>query len=188
MVLRSVVRESITAMAGWMLLIAGPLHAPSPDLVHHPARIFIIRHAEKPMDDRDPGLSKAGRRRASQLPRLFDAGRLPKPQFIFAARNSKQSHRSVETARPVAEALDLPLDTTFRNEAFMDLAKELSRERYDGKTILIVWHQGTIPALARALGATHAPKNWRVAVFDRVWEISYGHNHKVTFRDRPQGL
>ncbi|HYV98275.1 MAG TPA: phosphoglycerate mutase family protein [Gemmatimonadaceae bacterium] len=160
---------------------------------NHPRRVLIIRHAEKPSDNNMSGLSPEGVARAKALARLFESGPgrqnpLPKPDFVFAAKNSKVSHRSVETAKPLASALGVPVDSTFDDAQVEKLVSELSRPKYDGKTVLVVWHQGSIPALARALGSDDAPKGWSDAIFDRVWEISYTASGKARFSDLPQAL
>jgi len=163
--------------------------------VTYPSHVLIIRHAEKPPElSGSVDLAPAGVARAKVLSQLFTAspGRpdpLPRPDFIFATRDTKHSHRPSETAAPLGAALGIDVDTRFGDEKIKALAREiLGHRKYAGKTVLIVWHQGTIPELARALGATEAPKSWKDSIFDRVWEIGYGENGKVTFQDRPQRL
>jgi len=161
----------------------------------YPATVLLIRHAEKPPDD-DPSvhLSAEGKKRADALPGLFEMSKIrpdpfPKPAFVFAAANSMKSHRSVETVLPLAEAFDLKLRTPLKNEDFAKLAKHvLTDPKYAGKTVLICWHHGTMPQLARALGATDAPGDWKGSAFNRVWRIDFGDGGKATFRDLPQKL
>jgi hypothetical protein len=61
----------------------------------------------------------------------------------------------------------------------------LTDPKYDGKVVLIAWHHGKIPELARALGAKDVPDKWDPAVFDRVWEITYKDNAAI-WKDRAQ--
>jgi hypothetical protein len=49
----------------------------------------------------------------------------------------------------------------------------LERPVHAGKTVLICWHHGNIPALARALGIKDAPAPWPEMQFDRVWRITF---------------
>jgi broad specificity phosphatase PhoE len=161
----------------------------------YPAHVLIIRHAEKPPEpSKSVDLTPTGVARAKALPQLFTssakgAGPLPRPEFIFAARDTKNSHRPSETAAPLGAALGIPVDTRFTDSDVKALAREiLGHRKFEGKTVLIVWHQGTIPDLAKALGATDAPRSWKDSVFDRVWEITYSKNGKVSFEDRPQHL
>ena len=75
------------------------------------------------------------------------------------------------------------------DEEFAKLAQEILQNRkYAGKTILICWHHGTIPDLARALGAADSPGDWDHKAFDRVWQLRYDEKGNVTFVDRPQQL
>jgi len=160
-----------------------------------PARVLIIRHAEKPPDQANSiHLAPEGKKRAEALYQLFEASAkrpdpFPKPDFIFAARNSSQSERSVETVTPLPEKLKLSVNAAYHNDDFARLARDLRRDpKYAGKTILICWHHGTAPLLARALKAADAPTAWRGSAFDRVWQIDYDATGKATFRDRPQQL
>jgi hypothetical protein len=155
-----------------------------------PATILIIRHAEKLTDGR-LDLSEAGFKRAAQLPRLFlPAGvrpDLPTPQFLFATHQSKHSNRPVETITPLSEALHLPISHDIMDEDYAELAKLLLSGQYAGKVVLVSWHHGKIPELAKSLGAEPPYLKWPEEQFDRVWRIDYA-NGKVTIRDLPQAL
>ena|SRR5690349_15180165 len=161
----------------------------------YPAHVLIIRHAEEPPEpSRSVDLSPTGAARAKALTQLFtSSGKrsepLPRPDFIFATRDTKHTHRPSETAAPLGAALGIPVDTRFADEDVDALAREiLGHGKYQGKTVLIVWHQGKIPDLAKALGAKDAPGSWKDSVFDRIWEISYDKSGKVSFENRPQHL
>jgi hypothetical protein len=163
--------------------------------VAEPHHILLIRHAEKPTkEDMAVDITPMGKMRADALFGLFEksAARpepFPRPDFLFAAKNSKSSHRCVETMAPLSEKLKLSLHAEIKNEDFATLAKQLLTEaKYTNKTILVAWHHGTMPGLAKALGASDAPATWPSASFDRVWEITYHAGGKITFRDRPQML
>ena len=67
------------------------------------------------------------------------------------------------------------------------LAKELLGGKYAGKVVLVAWHHGTIPMLARALGATPPYDPWPETQFDRVWRIDY-RGGKAVLTELPQGL
>ena len=160
-----------------------------------PATILIIRHAEKPPDESpSTELSPEGKERAKALHQLFEAtdkrpNPFPRPDFIFAARNSKQSQRPVETVIPLAKELHLPVNADYSNEDFPKLAEEILRHsKYAGKTILICWHHGTIPELAHQLKASGTPNSWKGTAFNRVWQITFDEEGKTDFRVRPQKL
>jgi broad specificity phosphatase PhoE len=165
------------------------------DAVSYPAHILIIRHAEKPpTSSRSVDLAPEGVARAKRLHELFEASPtrpkpLPRPDFIFATADTKQSHRPSETAAALGASLHLDVDTRFGDKHVKGLAREiLTVPKYAGKTVLIVWHQGTIPDLAKALGADDAPDSWKDSVFDRVWEITYNRNGEAFFESHKQHL
>ena len=113
----------------------------------------------------------------------------PKPDFIFAARESKMSNRCVETVAPLAARLKLDVNSHFANEEFAKLAHELLHKRkYADKTVLICWHHGLLPALAVQLKVANLPDAWKSQVFDRVWQMTYERDGKAMWRDRPQQL
>ena len=180
------------------VIISGPALGEEPRAVAKsafPARILIIRHAEKPAKgEPSDDLSPEGFKRAEALPQLFGASAarsrpLAKPDFIFAAAKSKHSNRSVETVTPLAKKLALDIDSSYGDKEAVKLARELlTNRRYAGKTILICWHHGRIPELARALKATDAPDTWSNDDFNRVWQIEYDALGKASFRDLPQRL
>jgi broad specificity phosphatase PhoE len=160
----------------------------------YPAHILIIRHAEKPEGDTSVSLSTRGKERARALRNLFKKSetrpkKFPTPDFIFATKDSKNSHRPKETVTPLAKRLKLTIDDSYANADFKKLAKEiLENPKYAGKTVLICWHHGTMPELAQNLKATDAPKHLKDTVFDRVWRIEYDKAGKARFRDMPQQL
>ena len=160
-----------------------------------PKHVLIIRHAEKPPEEENSiHLSFKGRERANELYRLFKASDdrpvlMAAPDFIFAAKMSKNSNRSVETVTPLARRLKRSINAEYDDEDFEKLAREiLENRKYSEKTILISWHHSSIPELANRLKAEGAPKKWKDAVFDRVWQIDYDKTGQATFQDFPQQL
>jgi hypothetical protein len=145
------------------------------------AVVLIIRHAE------DGGIGRAlaprGEQRAEAYKDYFlkftvdSKGR--EPQAIFAAKDSKQSHRPRLTVEPFAKAAELRIDTRFGNNQSADLAADL-RANQQGKVILICWRHPYIPALLSALGATpetFLPKGkWPGAVFDWIILLTFDQN------------
>lgn len=141
-----------------------------------PRTIYLMRHAEKPTSPNDPNLSAAGVVRAEKLPGYFPSlladGQVV--DYIFAAKASKNSNRSVETITPLAASLRLPIDQSYPDTSYRAIAENiLSNGSYAQKTILIAWHHSTLPKLARALGATNVPKKWPGASFDLIWKLTY---------------
>src|SRR6059058_2125182 len=145
------------------------------------AVVLIIRHAEDGATG--PGLTPSGQERAEAYKNYFlkftvDSKRL-EPVVIFAAKDSKQSHRPRLTVEPLAKAAKLKIDTRFGNNQSADLAADL-RANQQGKVILICWRHPYIPALLAGLGAN--PKSflpngkWPGAVFDWIILLSFDQN------------
>jgi hypothetical protein len=92
----------------------------------------------------------------------------------------------LETITPLSKALHEEIDNRFAEEDGDKLAHSLLTDpKYAGKVVLIAWHHGKIPELAKALGAKNAPDKWDPAVFDRVWEITYD-GKGATWQDLPE--
>ncbi len=168
--------------------VSGRLFATDDSPPQGPHIVMIIRHAEKTEDaklDKDPNLSPRGYQRAEALAKVI-RDRFPKPDFLIATKKSKGSNRPAETITPLSKALDEPIETTYKDEEFAQVAHEvLTDPKYAGKVVLIAWHHGKIPELAKALGVKNAPEKWNSKVFDRVWEITYEHG-VATWKDLPQ--
>lgn len=160
-----------------------------------PAQVLIIRHGEKPGDPSAPddptdrGLSTRGRERAAALAySIPDA--FPRPDFLFATKDSDSSKRPGETIAPLAARLKLDVDQKYADKDYCELAKEiLGHPKYAGKRVLICWHHGKIPDLAAALKAPVPPdkQKWGGNVFDRVWQLDYSAG-SATLTDLPQRL
>jgi hypothetical protein len=148
-----------------------------------PREILIIRHAEEP--EKGIHLNDRGRRRAEALITLFPA-RFQAPQFLFAARPTVHTNRSVETLEPLAGALGLTIDQHFDDVQYAKLAQTLAEPTYNSSGVLICWQHSTIPELAQALGVTKTPK-WSEQRYDRIWQIRYGASG-ATLGDLPQAL
>ena len=101
--------------------------------------------------------------------------RFSTPQAIFATARSKHSQRPIETVTPLALALNLHI-----NDGFADKDKDIAEmtqailndQTFSGEVVLICWHHGKIPDVAKALGIAKPPK-WDGKVFDRVWQITF---------------
>ena len=146
--------------------------------------VLIIRHAE----DGGPGhdLAPRGHERAEAYKNYFlnftvDSKRL-EPAVIFAAKDSKQSHRPRLTVEPFAKAAKLKIDTRFGNSQSTELAADL-RANQQGKVILICWRHPYIPALLGALGAnpeSFLPRGkWPGSVYDWVILLSFDQNGRL---------
>lgn len=134
-----------------------------------------MRHAEKPADKADPGLSAQGRRRAEQLatyvPRIFG-----RPDFLVAAADKKGSHRPRLTLEPLAAATGVAVDATVSDKDSAAFAAALLVEpRFDGARVVIAWRHDALPALARGLGAEtgQCPDPWPDELYDLILRLDF---------------
>src|SRR5436189_6257627 len=116
--------------------------------------VLIIRHAEDA--NSGDGISSLGQKRADAYKNYFlnltvDSKRL-EPEVVFAAKDSKKSHRPRLTLEPFAKAAKLKIETRFGNNQSAELAADV-RANQQGKVILICWRHPYIPVLLGALGA-----------------------------------
>ena len=140
-----------------------------------PTSILLMRHAEKSGDPTDPHLNEAGRARAQRLADYVPTTFGP-PDAIFATATSKHSNRPFETVEPLANKLGVIIDATFADQDYGALAATLqSTPKYTGRQILICWHHGNIPSLARSLHVKpgDCPDPWDYLVFNLILQIEY---------------
>ena len=145
-----------------------------------PARVILMRHAEKPADDKDRHLSPVGRERArflaewfTQTPALTNDG---PPVALYATRPATRhrSERPRETVEPLAHRLELKIETPYGAEEYGKLARELLHDpRLRGKTVVICWVHDYLPQFAAALGVKPQPHSWPRSDFDRAYLITF---------------
>ena len=105
--------------------------------------VYLIRHAEQVLDVEDPPLTVAGHQRAKAWAGILrDAG-------IKVVYTSKK-RRTKQTGEPIAQALNIPLETMPRRDV-AGLVDRL-RTRHADDAVLIVGHSRTIPKLVKELG------------------------------------
>ncbi len=106
----------VAALAVLPFLTATSLHADDATKTS-PAHILILRHAEKPpASENSPDLNAEGKARAEALAKLFARSDdrpnpFPAPEFIFATKETKKSHRPAETVAPLAKTLGLKVNS-----------------------------------------------------------------------------
>lgn len=124
-----------------------------------------------------------------QIPLKGTRPRFPTPQSIIATARSKHSQRPIETVTPLAIALKLHINDRFadKDADIKEMTEAiLNNYSFAGEIVLISWHHGKIPAIAKALGIAKPPK-WDGKIFDRVWQITFAKG-KATLADLPQQL
>ena len=138
-----------------VLVLAGCAGAPQP------ARVFVVRHAEK-ADGPDPALTPAGQQRAERLAEMLAGEDI---RQIF----STDTLRTRSTAKPLAERLGLAVELYDHREP----GKLVDAIRVGGGSALVVGHSNTIADIAARFGA--APGS-PVAddEYDRLYVIRLG--------------
>jgi broad specificity phosphatase PhoE len=130
--------------------------------------MIFVRHAEKaliPVDN--PGLSPAGQARAEELARqLVDADVVAGIDAIY----STPYRRTMETAQPVADALELEINEYDPNDNEAVLSTIL--KKYKGKIVLVVGHSNTVPTLIYDLGASKKVPPIAELEYDNIYLIS----------------
>lgn len=114
--------------------------------------VIVVRHAERAPGSGDPPISDAGRERALAL-----AG-IGKGAGVSAVITT-QFQRTRQTAAPLVEALGI---TPVVVNSQADLAKHAAEiaaavRQQAGKTVLVVGHSNTVPAIVAALGGPKFP-------------------------------
>ena len=149
--------------------------------------IFLVRHAEKP--DKGSELAPEGFARAQKYVQYFQNqvkynGQPIRWNYLFASAESDKSDRPFLTIQPLSEAIDVKIDSDFKNKHFKDLIKELKKNKgnkFDNTNVLICWHHGEILDLASALGANqgdlpqsaHWPDKWPKKAYGWLLKIYY---------------
>jgi 2,3-bisphosphoglycerate-dependent phosphoglycerate mutase len=130
--------------------------------------VIFVRHAEKaaqPADD--PGLSPAGQKRVAELTRqLRDADVIAGIDAVYSTPYT----RSEETARPIAEALGLPINSY--DAADSEAIMEFIVKKHKGKIILVVGHSNTLPLLMAGMGASKRVPPIAENEYDNIYIVS----------------
>ena len=151
--------------------------------------VMIIRHGEKP-DGSHPGvdanghpddssLTATGWNRAQHLVNLLDPAQgapragLARPSAIYAAaaNSNGDGTRTRETVGPLADALGIPVNTSFGKGDEQALIEHVIAQP---GTALICWQHGEIPAIAAAFPSVTPtpPAQWPADRFDVIWTFS----------------
>ena len=185
--------KSIIALVGLLVAATPRASANPPDNVKSEslknATILVVRHGEKLDNGKD--LSPAGKARAAAYVDYFKNYKVNdqplKLDALFAAADTKESHRPRQTIEPTAKSLGLAIDTRFEDMHYQKLADEL-RQKSHGQQILICWHHGEIPKLLKALGADTdlvIPKSgWPDSVFNWVIQLDYDSDGRLAHIQR----
>ena len=136
--------------------------------------VFLVRHAEAlypPPEDapRNPPLNRLGRGRAAQLANLLlDAG--------ITGILSTDLHRTLETARPLADSLSLEIER-YDHRALPALAERLAATT--GR-FLVSGHSNTTPEMVRLLGGDPGEPIDEKTEFDRLYIVTMAPGRPVS--------
>jgi phosphohistidine phosphatase SixA len=126
------------------LVLSAGLRSETPAAGPGQVTVFLVRHAEKAKDDpRDPSLSEAGRRRASELARVLSDEPVT---HLF----SSEYKRTRDTLQPLAEARGIEVRLMPAGNG-----PELQRAILalpPGSVAVVAGHSNTVPAIAAGLG------------------------------------
>lgn len=115
--------------------------------------VLVVRHAEKAGPSGDVPLSAAGEARAQALVAIGkDAG--------VSAIITTQFQRTRQTAAPLAAALGLTPEVIDVKGGVAEHVQGIAtaiRTRFAGRTVLVVGHSNTVPAIVGALGGPKLP-------------------------------
>ena len=175
-----------------------------------PEVIMFIRHGEKPADDGPPlgvnehgehdphALSVRGWTRAGALAALFSNApsavhpNIVQPVRVIATRASDEakSRREVDTARPTADRLGVPLEDSHSHGDEKEVATEILAKP---DSVLVVWHHGALAQLVGHFPVSNpgdVPVHWPEKRFDLIWVLvrEPGDHLAYRFIVVPQGL
>lgn len=115
--------------------------------------VLVVRHAEKAGPSGDVPLSPAGEARAQALVAIGrEAG--------VSAIITTQFQRTRQTGAPLAAALGITPEVVDVKGGVPEHAQGIAqaiRTRFAGRTILVVGHSNTVPAIVNALGGPKLP-------------------------------
>lgn len=106
----------------------------------NPTTYFLIRHAEKVDNSKDPDLSEAGRERALAWRAIFS-------DIPFNAVYSSDFKRTRQTAAPTAEKNKTAIQIYDHKNVNIEKFKQETK----GKTVLVVGHSNSIPNFVNLL-------------------------------------
>ncbi len=120
---------------------------------------YLVRHAEKVLDMRDPGLTKDGKERAYYFAQYF------KDKSLDAIYSSDY-YRTRKTAQPTCSAKNLKLNI-YDPSNLSAFAKQLLKN-HKKDNILVVGHSNTTPQLANLLVNSNAFAEWEEWQYDQM--------------------
>src|SRR5271163_4256407 len=128
-------------------------------------RVYLMRHGEKQNGDH-VNLSLAGLSRSVHLVEYFREnfpGDLPTKIYAMKQADKNHSNRSYQTVAPLAQQLELTINSDYLKEDAVALAKDilkLFKSSKESEVILVCFEHDELPAIARTLINTNSIKGW----------------------------
>ncbi len=139
--------------------------------------IYLVRHAEKQMDQKNPSLTSCGFKRAEQLATMLHHVNL---QAVY----STSYQRTLFTAKPTAKDQHLPVKH-YSPKGLEQLAVHLKQQ---AQNALVVGHSNTTPILAALLLEKPQTKEKIPSIAENEYQLLYqiqfneNHPHVTIFR------
>ena len=159
--------QSKIAVFIFIILLAGCTSKQETD-PQVPLQVFLVRHAEKIDQSKDPDLSAEGLERALTL-----AGALRNAGIEYV--HSSDFIRTRDTAAPLAEAQGLEVEL-YDPDNLPVLAEKLLRT---GGRHLVVGHSNSTPALVKLLGGDPGAEINEEGEFDRLYIVTVAKDKSV---------
>ena len=131
--------------------------------------VFLVRHAEKVDNSRDPKLSEAGKQRAVELAETLKSAEI---DFI----HSTNFVRTRATVLPFAETLNKEV-LIYDYANLENFAKSIKKK---GGRHLVVGHSNTTPSLVKLLGGDAGAPIVEKNEYDRLYVLSFNENGSVS--------
>lgn len=160
----------VTAGGAWRPLLGLLVALCSPAPLAMPSWVVVVRHAEKAAAPaEDPGLSPQGQERARALAAQLADARL-------RAVITTQYRRTVETARPAAEAagIEPTVIEARRGSSALHVREVIAAVRAASGAVLVVGHSNTVAEIVAGLAQTPVTP---------LCETSYSHLFEIDLGD-----
>lgn len=153
----------------WLRRLALTLAMLAPGVaLAEPSMIYVVRHAEKSAEGKDPELTAQGVARAQNIATILHRSGIGS---IF----SSSTQRTQQTAQPLAQRIGVTVQT-YDPRAPKELVE---RVKAQNGVVLVVGHSNTVPELVRLFGGAPGA-DIADNEYDRLYQLIAGPNSAVT--------
>lgn len=140
----------------------------------HQFTVYLVRHAEKVLEQKNPPLTPCGLKRAEQLAVILE-------QANIKAIYSTEFTRTEQTAAPLANKLNLEVQP-YSPRKLESFAAKIKQEK---QNVVIVGHSNTTPQLT-AFVANTLVKNITEKEYQMLYQVKFsGGNAQLTLLKQP---